>query len=183
VIVFAFSAAAQPISIGIKGGVPLQDAFSIKSAANSTQFTVGPMVELRLPAGLGVEADVLYNRYDFNYLRLASALATGGSTSSSLEIPILLKYKFGGAPLIHPYVEGGPSFRKLFSVVQGTPAIVNDENGKGFALGVGIEFHALILRISPEIRWTHWGTQRFQTATSVFEAKQSQAQFLVGLSW
>lgn len=176
-------ASAQPISFGIKGGVPLQDAFNVKSPAGVTQFTVGPMVELHLPLGLGVEADALYNRYNLRFSDFFAGFSSSGY-SSSLDIPILLKYRVGGAPLIHPYIEGGPTFRKLFNIPSNLSGASARTTGKGFALGAGVELRLLVLRIAPEIRYTHWGSQNFTLPSNLtIDANQSQTQFLVGLSW
>jgi opacity protein-like surface antigen len=182
IYVLSATAAAQPITFGIKGGVPLQDAFNIKSPSSITQFTIGPMVELHLPLGLGVEADVLYNRYNLRFSDFVASI-TSGSYSSSVDIPILLKYRVGGAPLIHPYVEGGPAFRKLFNVPSNFSGVSFKTTGKGFALGAGVELRLLLLRISPEIRYTHWGSQTFSFPGTTINSAESQTQFLVGLSW
>ena len=59
-ILIAAAANAQPISAGLKFGVPLNDAFSIRSpnpfsyVAETRRYTVGPFIELRLPAHLAM---------------------------------------------------------------------------------------------------------------------------------
>ncbi|MDQ6758407.1 MAG: hypothetical protein M3Z32_00910, partial [Acidobacteriota bacterium] len=94
--------AAQPFSFGLRVGTPLDEAFTNGGARNVLQETqrlvIGPTVELRLPFHLGVEADALYRRY------------TIGGTVNNWEFPILVMYRFSGAPLIHPYIAAGPSF-------------------------------------------------------------------------
>src|SRR5690242_6344965 len=101
-LTFTAAALAQPIGFGVKGGLPLQDAFNYKTIGSSTPFTVGPMVELRLPFGLGVEADALYNRYNLTFSQFYPNVQNS-DYASSWEIPILLKYRVGKLPLIHPY--------------------------------------------------------------------------------
>src|SRR3954451_17201562 len=124
-IVAAAALHAQPLGFGIKGGVPLTDLFSTQNNLAGTvlnteteRYIIGPMVELRLPAGFSIEADALYSRANFS-----SALTAAGSFSTSVvdtnswEFPVVLKKKFGGAHAVavsaRPYVEAGASFRHL----------------------------------------------------------------------
>ena len=71
---FAVTGLAQessPIGIGVKGGVPLNDAFVVRATnpvdyiADTHRYIVGPYVELRLPGGFGVELDALYQTYEY----------------------------------------------------------------------------------------------------------------------
>ena len=71
---FAVSGLAEessPIGIGVKGGVPLNDAFVVREQnpvnyiADTHRYIVGPYVELRLPAGFGIELDALYQTYEY----------------------------------------------------------------------------------------------------------------------
>lgn len=61
---------SSPIGIGVKGGVPLNDAFVVRATnpvdyiADTHRYTLGPYVELRLPAGFGIELDALYKTYE-----------------------------------------------------------------------------------------------------------------------
>jgi Outer membrane protein beta-barrel domain len=162
------ASAQLPVSAGVKGGVGLTDAFEnntfllgdffpegelyIHNYSPSKDYIVGPFVELRLPFGLGVEADGLYRR-----LHLATITGPMGGSgtpyyerSSSWEFPILAKYRFK-MPIARPYVDAGPSFR----VTDGFPNTLSDH---GFAAGAGVDIKALLLHISPEVRYTHWGT-------------------------
>lgn len=64
----AATMAAQPISIGVKAGVPITDAFETlrgNQAAYSTnthRYLVGPTIQLNLPAHFSIEVDGLYKR-------------------------------------------------------------------------------------------------------------------------
>ncbi len=63
-------AAEHIFSFGIKGGVPLTDAFTDTTTrgvdvithtfSNTKNYVIGPTVELSLPFGFAVEADALY---------------------------------------------------------------------------------------------------------------------------
>lgn len=65
---FALATLAYPgiISIGVKGGVPLNDAFNAATSGNASYFTntkrytIGPELDVNLPLGLAIEFDALY---------------------------------------------------------------------------------------------------------------------------
>ena len=182
--------ALGPFSIGVKGGVSLTDAFSDQTGtsfgatqrtySDARDYIVGPMVELRLPFGLGVEADGLYRPLSFA-TQLSNGAGTGSSSEriASWEFPILAKYRFG-FPLVHPYVEAGPSFR---TVGGNFGSSLSD---KGFTGGAGIEVNALLLRVAPEFRYTHWGNDSAPNPNAgggVIPSNRNQVEFLVGLSF
>lgn len=189
-IVAAGCAAAQPIGFGLKLGAPLNDALHLASGTGSladtaTRFTLGPMVDLRLPFGVGVEADLLYRRVGGTYL---TPLYSADVRGNQWDLPVLLKYRFG-FPIVKPYVEAGPTFTWITNV-GGLSAIGPDvsvkESGKGLTLGAGVEVKLLVIRIAPELRYTRWGSGAFsvQSATStLLHANQNQAEFLVGISF
>src|SRR5260370_37674480 len=96
------------ISFGVKGGVPLTDAFS----GGSKNYVIGPMVELKLPVGFAIEADALYRPLN---LAVISIFAATFNDVGSVEFPILAKYHFLRAPIVKPYAEAGPIFRHVGS--------------------------------------------------------------------
>jgi hypothetical protein len=180
--------ALGPFSLGVKGGVAITDAFSdtTQSGAGITQRTfsdsndyiVGPMVELRLPFGIGAEADALYRPLHLT-TQINNSLTgtvTTSSSTSSWEFPILAKYRLS-FPIVHPYIEAGPSFRSL----GGNLDYMSKE---GITAGAGIEVNALLLRVAPEFRYTHWGSDS-TAKPGVIQApsNQNQVEFLVGLSF
>ena len=112
------------------------------------------------------------------------------------EFPLLLKYKFGGpnaiAASVRPFVTTGASFRRLTNISQvgsfitgsapSTPTELQDKNSTGFVVGGGVEIRALFLRISPEVRFTRWGTANFlEGVSNLLETNRNQGQFLVGI--
>lgn len=189
--------AAQPIGFGLKVGAPLTDALNAANGIgtltnNATRLTIGPMVELRLPFGVGVEADLLYKRVDGTY---SQPELSAGVTANSFEIPVLLKYRFG-LPLVKPYIEAGPSFRKFVNVNHPLSCVLSscsssiqfasDKGGAGLTFGAGVEVKLLLIRISPELRYTHWGSHALSVSalgTDILHANQNQAEFLVGISF
>ncbi|MBI4893551.1 MAG: outer membrane beta-barrel protein [Acidobacteria bacterium] len=162
---------AQLLNWGVKGGFPMTDAFhsAVTLQPSSQHWTVGPAVELNLPFGLGVEANALYRK-------VGVANASSLYESSSWSFPLLAKYKFPGS-LARLYAVGGYSFRRISDI----PSLW-DNTSAGFVLGGGIRYNLGLIKISPEFRWTRYGTGS-NPATNLFGPAQNQADFLVGLTF
>lgn len=194
VLLAPLSAFAQfPISLGVKGGTALTDAFSDRTVlgvdtdshtySQKKDYIVGPMLEVHLPFGFSAEADALYR--PLNLTNAFTVIAGGTTTTTSTrtvntwEFPILAKYHLP-FPIVKPFIEAGPSFRHVSQFPGDSPHI----STKGFSAGVGVEAKLLVLRISPEIRYTHWGADS-KPSTSAFDPRTNanQAEFLVGISF
>jgi Outer membrane protein beta-barrel domain len=168
-VLFCAPLPAQLLNWGVKGGVPFNDAIKAAGSFNSnfSRWTVGPVVELNLPAGLGVEFNALYRR-------------TGYSTSSvynsgSIEFPLLVKYKFPGT-LARMYVDGGFVFRRI-----GDIPLLQDANSKGLVFGVGFRYDLGLVKVSPEIRYTRWDNEPFRLPN--LTSARNQTEFLVGITF
>jgi hypothetical protein len=179
----------QPVGFGIVGGVPLTDGLSdftqsgpglvTRTFSNSKLYTVGAMVEVRLPLGLSVEADGLYRpvNYSIDTQVTGGLLYHSSADVTTWEFPVLAKYRFKALPIVHPFVEAGPSFRAAGSELHWL-------SSEGFTAGGGVEIKILKLRISPQVRYTHWNSDAAQTLGTGFPpSNQNQAEFLVGLSF
>jgi Outer membrane protein beta-barrel domain len=186
------------IGFGVKGGVPLTDLFDAENPAAATEtrrYIIGPMVEVRLPAGLAIELDALYTRANFsNALDATGSIVTAPFDTDAWEFPLLLKKKFGGANAVaasvRPYIGAGASFRRLTGIsnigsfITGNRSGEVDRNNTGFVAGGGLEIRALFIRISPEFRFTYWGTDHFtEGLANIWKTNRAQGQFLVGLSF
>jgi len=208
---FLFSAAlvcAQPIGFGIKGGLPMTDFLDAASNQNfhfdttTNRYIIGPMVELRLPFGLGVEVDALYRHFGYSSFSSTSGITatiTDARTSGSAwEFPLLAKYKFKGIPLVRPYVEAGVSWNHLTGLTQAVtttianvthssstsnPTELNQETTRGFVMGAGVDIKALFIHITPEIRYTRWGAKHFIDPSGLLNSNQNQGEFLIGLTF
>jgi hypothetical protein len=177
ILVAAGFATAQPFGAGLKVGVPATDAFKVFPAPSpsifsgeSPRYTVGPYVELRLPAGMGVEVDALYRSYDFR----SSGV---GLSASSWEFPVLVKHRFTSGP-VRPYFEAGPSFSRLSDIKLSS---LNHLSNYGIVVGGGVELHLLLIRVSPEIRYTGWAFRNFDG--SEVQSKRNQLAVLVGFGF
>ncbi len=156
--------------------------FNLHTFSDSKDFVVGAIVELHLPFHLGVEADALYRPLHFSSEATGSATLTSGFSESvsSWEFPILAKYHFTPALLAKPYIDAGPAFRAAGA----NGGLLSD---RGFAIGGGIDCKVLFLRISPEIRYTHWGSDANNNGlgpdTLATSSNQNQFEFLTGFSF
>jgi hypothetical protein len=210
ILVFLFAAltaSPQIFSVGVKGGVPLTDAFETATTghlsylSSTKRYTVGPTVEVRLPFRLSVEFDALYKRLDYDSASMGvDTFVRSATTSNSWEFPLLAKWRLFGGP-VRPFVDAGPTFNKLSGISQSIQTLVAPDHlfssssnrpselqntfRAGVAVGGGIEFGAHHFRISPEVRYTRWGTENFRSLTSsdLLHSNDNQAEFLLGITF
>jgi hypothetical protein len=183
--------AGDLFGIGLRAGAPLTDAFEAVNSpdfnfrSSTKRFTIGPSAELFLPFGFGVEADVLYRRTEMEVTSTGSPEfpTEPVTTSQSVgvwEIPMMGKWRFPGGGL-RPFIGAGGSFRS-FGDLPAFSTNLND-SGWGFVLGAGLEIKIKRVRISPEIRYTRWGSGQKDTGDSLLRYNQNQADFLVGVTF
>ena len=200
----AICAFSQPVGFGIKGGIPLTNfvsavhsgTFDFDSSTN--RYIVGPTVELRLPGGLGVEFDALYRRLHYNGSGFVNnAFATSQTTGNNWEFPLLLKYRIP-TEVVRPYVDAGIAWNTLTGIKQtvsnaatsvssaftstSNPPELHRNVSEGFVVGVGVDIHVL-LHLSPEVRYTRWGSSLLQDANGILQTKRDQAEFLIGITF
>ncbi len=191
---FLGAAAAQPVMGGLKIGAPLTDAFNTANgaiinagtgtstlsaiAANANNYTLGPFIEVRLPFQFSIEADALYRGYNFTVSTTSTQAPSQTSThASSWDFPIVAKYHFFKGP-VKPYVEGGLDFSHLSDFTQ--VLAPNHNSNFGIVLGAGVQLNLLVLRLSPEIRYTGDALKNF---TGVLDSNRNQLAFLVGIGF
>jgi hypothetical protein len=186
--------AESPFIIGVRGGVPfgdvvdaVQSGSGVSSATDN--YVVGPTVGVRLPLGLSVTGDALFTR-----LSLSVNSGNSGSISASAnswEFPVLLRFTAGSGP-IAPFVGAGVSVRHLSDFGDIGPFLTNSANGNsivdgptvGFVMAGGLQFHAGPLHISPEIRYTHWGSNQISNAfKNVIRTNDNEGKLLVGITF
>jgi len=168
---------AQPVVAGLKIGVPFTDAFQNQAlptvatlTASSNAYTLGPYVEVRLPLHLALEADALYRGLHFNNI-------VSSASTAVWDFPVVAKYKLFKGP-VKPYIEGGLDFSHLSDVKNFV--VANHTSNFGVVLGAGIEIHALVMRISPEVRYTGDALKNFD---SVINSNRNQLTFLIGIGF
>lgn len=175
---------------------------SFSFSSNTNRYIIGPTAELRLPFGLGVEVDALYRHFSFTgsgtIAGTGITILNSTTTSGAWEFPLLVKYRLPGK-IVHPYVDGGVAWDTLSGLTQAVtttvagvtgsrsstsnpPQLVNSTS-TGFVLGAGISVKALLIRVSPEVRYTRWGSQHFLDPNGGLSSNQNQAEFLVGITF
>ena len=190
---------ADAISVGIKAGVPLTDTVATAGEigqrpflANIKRFTIGPVLDIRLPLGLGIEIGALYKRFDQQAGQVQEATPTALSapfskSGQSWEFPVAAQYRFLAAPVVKPYVEAGVSFNRLSGVLGPIRALASrtsfvqpesrSESRKGVLLGAGIEIKLPFLRVTPGLRYVRYAE------TQSWIPSANAVDFLVGFTF
>jgi len=204
VFIAAGIAAAQPVSIGVLGGVPFVD--QTQNHDESRRYIVGPSVEVKLPAGFALEADALYQRIGdrFNYQLLTGASLSAGMAqlpvgaftaltnrqrANMWEFPLLGKYYFRRDSAWQPFFGTGWALRFADVHEAGSSTQVSSNGNTQVlpfhddfrtALGVGATFAAGLryrrghVAFTPEIRYTRW-------SVSGDMLRKDEAGFLLGI--
>lgn len=185
----AAAASAQSLSIGVIGGAPFTDVVNgrqlnnYQAIARSTNFTIGPSLQVNLPLSLRLEVDGLYRPSSFNLSAFNPVTASTTSVSAyQIRVPVLLQYRFG-SPIVKPFIEGGLSFDHLggvsdaikSSLASGPDALLH-QNDTSVVLGGGVEAKIPLFRISGELRYTRQTVSNFANISNV-----NQAEVLVGI--
>jgi hypothetical protein len=193
--------AESPVSIGIKGGVPITDFFNTvrgndaNYVTNTKRYLVGPTVEFHLPARFAIEVDGLYKRAGYEYQQLAGTNAISSRTvANSWEFPALLKWEIIPGP-IRPFVDAGASFRHISGIkqIRNVAGVItelpnatefNKRNDIGFTAGFGVAFKAGPVRVSPEFRYVRWGSESFRDPIGLLlRTNRNQGDFLLGFTF
>jgi hypothetical protein len=199
-------APAQLFSFGVKGGVPLTDAFSHVSLTDqpvfpqsasgyNRRYVVGPTVELHFPLHFSFEVDALYRRNGFAYTTYQYFFYPVGPTYTAevnylsrasindWQVPLLAKYELRGG-MVRPFVNAGVVYRHVSGTVTSSFLAPNHASSVGAAVGAGLTFKVGPLRLSPEIRYTHWGTRPFANGLGpIFFSTNNQTDLLVGFTF
>lgn len=183
----AAAAHAQAFSVGVLGGGAFNDVVNGASAgnfaavANSGNFTVGPSFRVNLPVSLRVEVDALYRPYGFTFQ--GSQGSTYPVSAQQWRFPVLLQYRFKGAPLVHPFVEAGLSFDRLAgisnaarSVISTGPGALLHQSNADFTIGGGVDVNVPFLKLSGELRYSRAAVSNFADISNL-----NQAEVLFGV--
>ena len=174
-------AVAQPIAIGVEGGIRTTGDVSGTLAPESKRYIVGPKVEVRLPLHLSVEFDALYRDIGFTgYSQSCCGSSITRERDTSWEFPMIVKYRFPGVTRLRlrpfagigyaPRIVSGSDVSSgsfLIEITQNPPAASTYEYfnvhrnvsypvTQGLVVSGGVEFGARHLLISPELRYVHW---------------------------
>ena len=188
-LLLSVPARGQHFSFGLAAGAGFNDAFQDHTFqgvdtqthffSDSKDFILGPTVDLGLPLNVSIEVDALYRPLHLASTNFVAPSRTFSSSTTvgTWEFPLLLKYRFPvPIPLVKPLVEVGPSFRA------GSGGDASPSH-HGITLGAGLEAKIVKIKVTPQIRFTRWGSD---SPASIFAAPQTnanQAEFLVGFSF
>lgn len=174
-------------------------------------FTFGPVAEVGLPRRLGVEFDALHKHYAeggpvFGELSHAPVLIGFADAHISYwDFPLMLKWRISSHRLL-PFVAGGLALRHTDVVEHATslptPPLVTpllperlsvNTWTRGPVVSGGLEYAiGRHIRVSPEIRYTHWTEPAIGLPTGnpasvgpefVWQANQNQLEILLGLTF
>jgi hypothetical protein len=179
----------QTVEYGVLGGGSLTDAFHSQTVptgsatlpfdrfySSSKDWILGASVQFRVTRFLSFEVNGLYRKLHF----VTAGVEPGGSLNSvspspviTWEFPVLAKYRFQWRG-VHPFLEGGPSFRTAGNLNGTNPSHYGGTAGVGFDLRVGA------LNISPALRYTRWAADSSRSAQP--NSNPNQLEFLVGVS-
>lgn len=201
----ATPAYTQLFSFGAKGGVSLTDAFSHVSLADqpvipqsasgyNRRYVIGPTAEVHFPWHLSFEVDALYRRNGFEYTTYQYFFYPVGpsytaevnyfsrATINDWQVPLLAKYELRGG-MMRPFVDAGVVYRHVSGMTSQYLA-TDHASSVGGAVGAGLTFKVGPLRLSPEIRYTHWAERPFANGLGpIFFSTNNQADLLVGFTF
>jgi len=150
IILVVFSFVLTPslradIRLGVKAGVNLANASFNTNAIktdNFTGFQVGPIIEFTTLSGFGFDAAALYSQQGVDFSE--SSMSPLNGKSSTLDIPVNLKFKFSLINIAGCYLTAGPyiSFKldNQNSFNQNSDLVQEEWMNKNF--GVGLNFGA-----------------------------------------
>jgi opacity protein-like surface antigen len=197
--IFVAPVEAQTVSFGGKAGATLSDPFNLGSTASSfnnysvdpQRYIFGPTFELGLPFQFAFEADALYKRLKYVSYPFGFTSFQASTSANSWEFPLLLKRSFLSG-MSRPFGNVGVSFRHVggtttfsntaFQATQ-DPLELNHSWSTGVAAGGGVDFSYGTVHISPEIRYTRWGTANFNSSNGVLSSNLNAVDLLIGVTF
>lgn len=171
---------AQTLRFGGVAGTPLTDGIRLLPDWNeikpiSRGLIAGPMLQIGLDSGLGVEINALHRTIGYEYY----SLFVDGTRSpwiraniGTWQFPILVKYTLPRGR-IRPLIEAGPSFRASRNKSGTEPSPF------GITAGAGAELRFGRLSIAPTVRFTHWGNETWPHRPTV----RNQVELLTGIGY
>lgn len=202
-VLSAMAALGQPFSFGLRAGVPLTNFFDGTGTARfpytsvTNRYLIGPTAELRLPLGFAVEFDALYRHYSYGSpgFRPAPGIQLLGgleqATGGAWEFPLMAKYRFP-TRAVKPYLDAGVTWNTVSGLNGRTCAIncgytsmppsLRNTTVNGFVAGAGIDIHLIFVHLLPELRYTRWSAQQFQSPNGGFGSSENQIELILGIT-
>lgn len=205
---WAVPAGSQILSFGIKAGIPATDGFRANYiGAYERRYLIGPTVEVHLPLHLSFEVDALYRRaglgasditYRFGGPPQPPVLIIERARVNDWQVPFLLKWQVGDRAIL-PFVDGGITYRHISgrtvsqlydasnpSLGMSTTTAAgsgSNANSAGVTFGAGVSAKLPLIRISPELRYTHWSSPPWIGNYLAAQAAANQFDLVVGFTF
>jgi opacity protein-like surface antigen len=98
----------------------------------------------------------------------------------SLDVPILAKKTFAKELIFRPFVEAGLANRYSTGLPGSGSGNYSPSSGwqEGLAVGAGVQFKVLMIKISGELRWSRYGNI---PASTLPKLNANQAELLLGI--
>ena len=175
---------AQTFKMGFKMGMPglspLKAVLESGVSFPHSNYTLGPQLEVRLPAGFAIELDALYTGAPYN--QVGDSVSANKASASNWEFPVLVKARFGKHEGRRSFVGAGPSFRTIWGIRDAILGRKAPVGSLGFSIASGSEFRLGPLTLCPEVRYTRWGATTFGNGLElILGNRANQAQFLIGV--
>ena len=178
------AASAQRPSPGVKVGVPVSAVCASENtgrfgSANvcADRYLIGPSMEVEIAGPLSLDFSALFTRMQLQGSVRAVSIYPFFSTQrtgTAWEFPVMGKYRVLRRRLT-PFIVFGPTFRRVGfegqntivnisgpptagQVVSSVSDIEETRWQAGLALGGGMEFRTRFVRLSPELRYSHWAS-------------------------
>lgn len=190
ILLAVHSLTAGPVIFGARGGTSFGNSFDTVTRglgvnSPSRNYLVGPTAGIRLPLGFSVEGDALFNRQSLNIGQF-NGVTLGAAHTDSWEFPVMLKFT-PGRSVIAPVMGAGLTVRHINNfgdipsyVLSGSTAA----NTVGFVAGGGVRFKVGPVSVTPELRYTRWGSATLaQSVINAITGNRNQAEFLVGFTF
>ena len=191
----------QAVSVGVIGGaMGTGDLTGAGATGASKRYVVGPVLDIDLPLGLGVEAGALYRREGFQtgFANFAYSVVSR-ERANSWESPMLFRYRLP-VPAIKPFLEAGYAPRIIHGAVASDYIQLFPTRGPlqhstegthwpvshGIVAGAGVQFGIGRLRLSPMVRYTHWNNTPISGLYGdgpSWQSTQTQVDLLLGIMW
>ena len=193
VLLLAGPLLAQPVSFGIGAGIPVTPMIIADPPrrADTSRFTAGPLLEVRLSRGAALSADFLVQHAGLS-------LPAAGPRSAGAwrwDVPATVLYRFRAGPFVRAGVAvnrvfavngadecGHGPFGETFYCLGGQPlAELRHRSTIGFVAGAGWRFGLGRIHIDPEVRWTRWRDRNFGVRDAAVRSNLSEVSLLAGI--
>lgn len=154
-VIMTVATLTAQIHAGIKVGMPLTDITKTQNLGGRTinrnvshRWSIGPVVDVDLPANLGVEMNALYRKVGFEFSTNRNPISVSEApfieaSGTVWDFPVIVKYRFPG-DIARPYVGGGWTYRRLGDLLR-----FGSSNNGAVAAG-GVRLHTPLVKISPD---------------------------------